>query len=53
MPWPKVECSIERVWPSGRPPSRESLGDLLGIQVLDHLIFSDEAFHSMLEENEF
>jgi DNA repair protein RadC len=28
-------------------------GDLLGIQVLDHLIFSDETFHSMLEENEF
>jgi DNA repair protein RadC len=28
-------------------------GELLGIQVLDHLIFSDETFHSMLEENEF
>ena len=28
-------------------------GELLGIRVLDHLIFSDEAFHSMLEENEF
>jgi DNA repair protein RadC len=27
-------------------------GELLGIQVLDHLIFSDEAFRSMLEENE-
>lgn len=27
-------------------------GDLLGIQVLDHLIFSDETFRSMLEENE-
>ncbi len=27
-------------------------GELLGIQVLDHLIFSDESFRSMLEENE-
>lgn len=27
-------------------------GELLGIQVLDHLIFSEESFHSMLEENE-
>jgi DNA repair protein RadC len=31
----------------------KSAGDLLGIPVLDHLIFSDETFHSMLEENEF
>ena len=28
-------------------------GELLGIQVLDHLIFSEDSFHSMLEENEF
>jgi len=27
-------------------------GNLIGIRVLDHLIFSDEAFRSMLEENE-
>ena len=27
-------------------------GELLGIRVLDHLIFSDEGFRSMLEENE-
>jgi DNA repair protein RadC len=27
-------------------------GELLGIQILDHLIFSDESFRSMLEENE-
>ena len=27
-------------------------GELLGIRVLDHLIFSDESFRSMLEENE-
>jgi len=27
-------------------------GELLGIHILDHLIFSDEAFRSMLEENE-
>ena len=27
-------------------------GELLGIQVLDHLIFSDESYRSMLEENE-
>lgn len=27
-------------------------GKLLGIQVLDHLIFSDESYRSMLEENE-
>ncbi|PKL13936.1 MAG: DNA repair protein RadC, partial [Spirochaetae bacterium HGW-Spirochaetae-8] len=25
----------------------------LGIPVLDHLIFSDVTFHSMLEEDEF
>ena len=28
-------------------------GDLLGIKVLDHLIFSEDYFRSMLEENEF
>ena len=28
-------------------------GELLGIHVLDHLIFLDETFLSMLEENEF
>lgn len=27
-------------------------GDLLGIKVLDHLIFSEDNFRSMLEENE-
>ena len=27
-------------------------GDLLGIKVLDHLIFSEDYFRSMLEENE-
>ena len=27
-------------------------GELLGIRVLDHIIFSDESFRSMLEENE-
>ena len=27
-------------------------GELLGIRVLDHLIFSDESYRSMLEENE-
>jgi len=27
-------------------------GELLGIQFLDHLIFSDESYRSMLEENE-
>ena len=31
----------------------KSAGELLGIPVLDHLIFSDVAFHSMLEEDEF
>ena len=48
--------------PSGNlNPSRDDLsvterlraaGDLLGIKVLDHLIFSDESYRSMLEENE-
>ncbi|MHC1692443.1 MAG: JAB domain-containing protein [Sphaerochaetaceae bacterium] len=45
---------------SGRSSRNNSLtsrlrktGELLGIQVLDHLIFSDETFHSILEENEF
>ncbi len=28
-------------------------GDILGIKVLDHMIFSEEGYHSMLEENEF
>jgi DNA repair protein RadC len=27
-------------------------GELMGIRILDHLIFSDESFRSMLEENE-
>ncbi len=27
-------------------------GNILGIKVLDHLIFSDEGFRSMLEEDE-
>ena len=27
-------------------------GDLLGIKVLDHLIFSDEGYRSMLEKDE-
>ncbi|MFA5603180.1 MAG: JAB domain-containing protein, partial [Bacilli bacterium] len=27
-------------------------GEILGIKVLDHLIFSDESFRSMLEEDE-
>jgi DNA repair protein RadC len=27
-------------------------GNILGIKVLDHLIFSDESYRSMLEENE-
>ncbi|WP_422480943.1 JAB domain-containing protein [Pleomorphochaeta sp. DL1XJH-081] len=27
-------------------------GELLGIRVLDHLIFSDESYRSLLEENE-
>ncbi|MFA7642363.1 MAG: JAB domain-containing protein [Sphaerochaetaceae bacterium] len=27
-------------------------GELLGIQFLDHLIFSDESYRSMLEENQ-
>jgi DNA repair protein RadC len=31
----------------------KSAGELLGIPVLDHLIFSDVTFHSMLEEDEF
>ena len=48
--------------PSGKlQPSSEDLnvtkrllqaGEILGIKVLDHLIFSDESFRSMLEENE-
>jgi len=28
-------------------------GDLLGIKVLDHLIFSDESYRSMLENDEW
>ena len=28
-------------------------GELLGIKVLDHLIFSDESYRSMLENNEW
>ena len=28
-------------------------GDLLGIKVLDHLIFSDESYRSMLEHDEW
>jgi DNA repair protein RadC len=27
-------------------------GDLLGIKLLDHLIFSEDSYRSMLEENE-
>ena len=48
--------------PSGNlTPSRDDLsvterlkkaGELLGIRVLDHLIFSEETYRSMLEENE-
>ncbi len=30
-----------------------SAGDILGIKVLDHLIFSEEGYRSMLEEDEF
>ncbi len=28
-------------------------GELLGIKVLDHLIFSDESYRSMLENDEW
>jgi DNA repair protein RadC len=27
-------------------------GEILGIKILDHLIFSDESFRPILEENE-
>ena len=28
-------------------------GELLGVKVLDHLIFSDESYRSMLEKDEW